>query len=213
MDVGTDLIPAMAGIERPEKGLMDRPPLQKRKIALHRFYSAGLFYPGHNPGPVLLCHLLLLRLVYGMVDADGCFSSMPASPAGLKMNLATPAYLMSLTAYFFPTVTTQIAMFYANDPGKHRFFQKILSIPSAAGKSLNISAGGVPGPTPERTKPNRRHRVKDCHLPPDLFVVAMAGLSPACFTNPSRPDLPAAGKPFLLRPAAAALSRHWNGIP
>jgi hypothetical protein len=36
-------------------------------------------------------------------------TAMPASPGGLDMNMATSAYLMSLTAYFFPTVTTQIA--------------------------------------------------------------------------------------------------------
>jgi hypothetical protein len=34
---------------------------------------------------------------------------MPASPRGLKFSQSTPAYLQTLTAYFFPTVTTQIA--------------------------------------------------------------------------------------------------------
>ena len=34
---------------------------------------------------------------------------MPASPAGLNFREASQAYLQTLTAYFFPTVTTQIA--------------------------------------------------------------------------------------------------------
>jgi hypothetical protein len=37
------------------------------------------------------------------------FISMPPSPPGLKLREASDAYLQSLTAYFFPTVTTQIA--------------------------------------------------------------------------------------------------------
>jgi hypothetical protein len=34
---------------------------------------------------------------------------MPASPAGLRFSESSSAYLQTLTAYFFPTVTTQIA--------------------------------------------------------------------------------------------------------
>ena len=34
---------------------------------------------------------------------------MPPSPTGLKFNEASDAYLQTVTAYFFPTVTTQIA--------------------------------------------------------------------------------------------------------
>jgi hypothetical protein len=43
-----------------------------------------------------------------MKDGFSLFG-LPASPDGLNMNFASHEYLMSLTAYFFPTVTTQIA--------------------------------------------------------------------------------------------------------
>jgi magnesium-transporting ATPase (P-type) len=36
-------------------------------------------------------------------------SAMPSSPSGLQFAAASAAYLQTLTAYFFPTVTTQIA--------------------------------------------------------------------------------------------------------
>jgi hypothetical protein len=36
-------------------------------------------------------------------------AAMPPSPPGLKLDQASEAYLQTLTAYFFPTVTTQIA--------------------------------------------------------------------------------------------------------
>jgi hypothetical protein len=36
-------------------------------------------------------------------------TSMPASPPGLRLGESSPAYLQTLTAYFFPTITAQIA--------------------------------------------------------------------------------------------------------
>jgi sodium/potassium-transporting ATPase subunit alpha len=45
----------------------------------------------------------------GWWSPSSSHAGMPAAPAGLDMGGASTAYLMSLTAYFFPTVTTQIA--------------------------------------------------------------------------------------------------------
>lgn len=106
VDVGTDLIPAMGlGVERPEAGIMERPPRGKGE----RLLSMGF--------------ILRSYFVQGSILAFACYATyyfagwyvgwwppgMPPSPPGLDMGLATPEYLMSLTAYFFPTVATQIA--------------------------------------------------------------------------------------------------------
>ena len=49
---------------------------------------------------------------------------MPASPRGLQFAQATPAYLQTLTAYFFPTVTTQVANVLCKRSAKASLFAK-----------------------------------------------------------------------------------------
>ena len=106
VDVGTDLIPAMGlGIEPPEEGIMERPPRRRdEKLLSLKFILRAYFVEGS------LLALSCYATYYYMGWLLGQnFSSMPASPRGLKFSQATPAYLQTLTAYFFPTVTTQIA--------------------------------------------------------------------------------------------------------
>ena len=45
----------------------------------------------------------------GWLSPHDGLAGMPASPVNLDMRQATGEYLMSVSAYFFPTVTTQIA--------------------------------------------------------------------------------------------------------
>jgi magnesium-transporting ATPase (P-type) len=110
VDVGTDLIPAMGlGIEPPESGIMERPPrrLQERLVSLRfilrSYLVQGSLLAGSCYATYFYCGWLL-----GFWRPGLPASAMPASPAGLNLAQATPAYLQSLTAYFFPTVTAQI---------------------------------------------------------------------------------------------------------
>ncbi|MDD2317076.1 MAG: HAD-IC family P-type ATPase [Desulfobacterales bacterium] len=126
VDVGTDLIPAMGlGIERPEKGLMDRPPRAKtEKLLSMGFILRAYFIQGTILALSCYATYYFCGWYMGWWAPPDALSSMPASPAGLKMDLATPAYLMSLTAYFFPTVTTQIANVLCKRSWKTSLFSK-----------------------------------------------------------------------------------------
>lgn len=111
VDVGTDLIPAMGlGIEPPEEGIMERPPRRRdeRLLSLH-FILRAYFVQGSLLALSCYATYYYMGWVLGAWRPGEGFFSMPASPAGLKFNEASHAYLQTLTAYFFPTVTTQIA--------------------------------------------------------------------------------------------------------
>jgi magnesium-transporting ATPase (P-type) len=111
VDVGTDLIPAMGlGIEPPEEGIMARPPRRRdERLFSLKFILRSYFVQGSLLA--LSCYLTYYYMgwVLGAWRPGESFLSMPASPPGLKFNEASYAYLQTLTAYFFPTVTTQIA--------------------------------------------------------------------------------------------------------
>ena len=111
VDVGTDLIPAMGlGIEPPEEGIMDRPPRQRdeRLLSLD-FILRSYFVQGTLLALSCYATYYYMGWVLGTWRPGENFTSMPPSPAGLKLDRASEAYLQTLTAYFFPTVTTQIA--------------------------------------------------------------------------------------------------------
>ncbi len=111
VDVGTDLIPAMGlGIEPPEPGILERPPRRPNEPLL----SAGFILRSYLVNGVLLALSCWLTYyfcgwVLGAWQPGAPLTAMPASPAGLDLRLASFAYLQTLTAYFFPTVTAQIA--------------------------------------------------------------------------------------------------------
>ena len=111
VDVGTDLIPAMGlGIEPPEEGIMERPPRRRdEKILSLPFILRAYFV--HGSLLALSCYATYYYMgwVLSAWQLGQSFAAMPASPRGLRFAQATPAYLQTLTAYFFPTVTTQIA--------------------------------------------------------------------------------------------------------
>ncbi|WP_373498847.1 HAD-IC family P-type ATPase [Desulfococcus sp.] len=111
VDIGTDLIPAMGlGIERPESGLMDRPPRRKEeKLLSMGFILRAYFVQGTLLALACYTTYYFAGWYMGWWSPGSPLSAMPASPEGLDMAEASGAYLMSLAAYFFPTVTTQIA--------------------------------------------------------------------------------------------------------
>lgn len=111
VDVGTDLLPAMGlGVEPPEKGTMERPPRRREERLLSfPFILRSYFVQGSLLAMSCYATYTYMGWVLGVWRPGLPLSSMPPSPAGLRLSAASPAYLQSLTAYFFPTVTTQIA--------------------------------------------------------------------------------------------------------
>jgi magnesium-transporting ATPase (P-type) len=111
VDVGTDLIPAMGlGIEPPEEGIMERPPRRRDERLLSlKFILRSYFVQGSLLALSCYATYYYMGWVLGTWQPGGSFLSMPSSPPGLKFDEASYAYLQTLTAYFFPTVTTQIA--------------------------------------------------------------------------------------------------------
>ena len=111
VDVGTDLIPAMGlGIEPPEKGIMDRPPRPRdEKLLSLKFILRSYFVQGTLLALSCYATYFYMGWVLGAWQPGQSIASMPPSPAGLNFGEASSAYLQTLTAYFFPTVTAQIA--------------------------------------------------------------------------------------------------------
>ena len=111
VDVGTDLVPAMGlGIEPPEKGIMDRPPRPRNENLLSlKFILRSYFVQGTLLALSCYATYLYMGWVLGAWQPGQSLGFMPSSPAGLNFTAASSAYLQTLTAYFFPTVTTQIA--------------------------------------------------------------------------------------------------------
>jgi sodium/potassium-transporting ATPase subunit alpha len=111
VDVGTDLIPAMGlGIEHPEKGIMELPPRKKEeKLLSIKFILRSYFVQGSLLAFACYATYYFTGWYMGWGSAQNFPKGMPDSPAGLDMRSASREYLMSLTGYFFPTVTTQIA--------------------------------------------------------------------------------------------------------
>ena len=111
VDVGTDLIPAMGlGIEPPEEGIMERPPRRRdEKLLSLRFILRSYFVQGSLLAFSCFATYYYMGWALGAWSPGDNFATMPPSPEGLKFENASAAYLQTLTAYFFPTVTTQIA--------------------------------------------------------------------------------------------------------
>ncbi|HXG52692.1 MAG TPA: HAD-IC family P-type ATPase [candidate division Zixibacteria bacterium] len=111
VDVGTDLIPAMGlGIEPPEEGIMERPPRRRDERLLSLpFILQSYFVQGTLLALSCYATYYYMGWVLGVWRPGESLASMPPSPPGLRLEEASPAYLQTLTAYFFPTVTTQIA--------------------------------------------------------------------------------------------------------
>ncbi len=111
VDVGTDLIPAMGlGIERPETGIMRRPPRRREERLLSlKFILRSYFVQGSILAGACYATYYFAGWYMGWWPPGPAAAGMPSSPPGLDMGRASPEYLMSLTAYFFPTVATQIA--------------------------------------------------------------------------------------------------------
>jgi len=146
VDVGTDLVPAMGlGIEPPEQGIMERPPRRRdEKLLSLRFILRSYFVQGSLLALSCYATYYYMGWVLGSWRPGMSFSSMPASPPGLRFNEASTAYLQTLTAYFFPTVTTQLGNVLSKRSWKTSLFARDFLNPCHRRESLAAIASWRP---------------------------------------------------------------------
>jgi len=159
VDVGTDLIPAMGlGIEPPEEGIMERPPRRRdeRLLSLN-FIFRSYFVQGSLLAFSCYATYYYMGWVLGAWRPGLGSPSMPASPAGLRLYEASYVYLQTLTAYFFPTVTTQIANVLCKRSWKNSLFSREFLNPIYRRETLEAIAAWRP--------PRYTHRIRiDYHV-------------------------------------------------
>lgn len=159
VDVGTDLIPAMGlGIEPPEEGIMERPPRQRdEKLLSLNFILRSYFVQGSLLAFSCYATYFYMGWVLGAWRPGLGASSMPPSPQGLRFSEASNAYLQTLTAYFFPTVTTQIANVLCKRSWKNSLFARNFLNPLHRRRTLEAIVRWRP--------PRYTHRVRiDYHV-------------------------------------------------
>jgi sodium/potassium-transporting ATPase subunit alpha len=146
VDVGTDLIPAMGlGIEPPEEGIMQRTPRRRdEKLLSLDFILRSYFIQGTLLAFSCFATYYYMGLVLGAWRPGESFAAMPPSPQGLKFDEASWAYLQTLTAYFFPTVTTQIANVICKRSWKSSLFSKNFLRPFHRSEALAAIANWRP---------------------------------------------------------------------
>lgn len=146
VDVGTDLIPAMGlGVERPEKDIMERPPRRRHERLLSLpFILRSYFVHGSLLALSCFATYYYMGWVLGTWRPGESLASMPPSPGGLDFSEASPAYLQTLTAYFFPTVTTQIANVLCKRSSKSSLFSWDFIHPLRRGEAIAAIAAWRP---------------------------------------------------------------------
>jgi sodium/potassium-transporting ATPase subunit alpha len=160
VDVGTDLIPAMGlGVEPPEEGIMERPPRRRdEKLLSLNFILRSYFVQGSLLAFSCYATYYYMGWVLGAWRPGASFSAMPASPGGLQLDEASAQYLQTLTAYFFPTVTTQIANVLCKRSWKSSLFAKDFLTPGRRRDCLKTIAGWSPFRTDAAAHPRHHWR-------------------------------------------------------
>jgi magnesium-transporting ATPase (P-type) len=159
VDVGTDLIPAMGlGIEPPEEGIMERPPRRRNeKLLSLNFILRSYFVQGSLLAFSCYATYFYMGWVLGAWRPGLGPSSMPPSPEGFRFQEASQAYLQTLTAYFFPTVTTQIGNVLCKRSWKSSLFSLHFLDPLRRREALEAIASWRP--------PRYTHRIRiDYHV-------------------------------------------------
>ncbi len=154
VDVGTDLIPAMGlGVEPPETDIMKRPPRRRdEKLLSLGFILRSYFVQGSLIAFSCYATYYYMGWVLGSWRPGVGLSSMPASPQGLRLNEASLPYLQTLTAYFFPTVTAQIANVMCKRSSKSSLFSRDFLDPSRRSETLAALATWRPARYTARVK-------------------------------------------------------------
>jgi magnesium-transporting ATPase (P-type) len=150
VDVGTDLVPAMGlALEPPEQGIMDRPPRRRdEKLLSLGFVLRAYFVEGTILALSCFATWLYAGWTLGFWRPGLPLAAMPASPPGLRLGESSPAYLQTLTAYFFPTVTTQVANVLAKRSWTRSLFARDFLAPRRRDEILSR----LSRPTPSRIR-------------------------------------------------------------
>jgi sodium/potassium-transporting ATPase subunit alpha len=153
VDVGTDLIPAMGlGVEPPESGIMERPPRRRdQKLLSLGFILQNYFVQGTLVAFSCYATYLYFGWVIGSWRPGLGFSAMPSEPKGLTFDQASLVYLQTLTAYFFPAVTTQLANVHCQRSWKTSLFSRKFLAPQRRREALDAIANWRP--------PRHTHRI------------------------------------------------------
>jgi magnesium-transporting ATPase (P-type) len=154
VDVGTDLIPAMGlGVEPPETGIMKRRPRRRaEKLLSLSFILRSYFVQGTLLALSCYATYYYMGWVLGAWRPGASPSSMPGSAHGARLNEASIPYLQTLTAYFFPTVTAQIANVMCKRSSKSSLFSRDFLDPSRRRETLSALADWRPAPYTARVK-------------------------------------------------------------
>lgn len=143
VDVGTDLIPAIGlGVEPPESGIMQRPPRRRdEKLLSLPLILRAYFVQGSLLALSCYATYFFAGWTLGFWRPGLSPASMPPSPPDLKLTEASRPYLQTLTAYFFPTVTTQIANVLCKRSSKASLFTRDFLSPHRRQEILGVLAG------------------------------------------------------------------------
>ncbi len=148
VDVGTDLVPAMGlGVEPPEPDIMRRAPRKRdSKLLSIGFILQNYFIQGTLVTLSCYATYLYFGWVIGYWRPGLGLSHMPADPKGLQFSQASLLYLQSLTAYFFPAVTTQLANAHCQRTWRHSLLSRDFLDPTHRQERLSAIARWRPRP-------------------------------------------------------------------
>ncbi|HTM08735.1 MAG TPA: HAD-IC family P-type ATPase [Verrucomicrobiae bacterium] len=154
VDVGTDLIPAMGlGVEPPEPGIMERPPRpREQKLLSMGFILRNYFVQGTVVTLSCYATYLYLGWVLGYWRPGLGLGAMPQPPQGLQLSEASREYLQTLTAYFFPAVTTQLANVHCQRSWKTSLFSHEFLQPGYRRELLQAISAWTPKAYPADTR-------------------------------------------------------------
>ncbi|HWP59621.1 MAG TPA: HAD-IC family P-type ATPase [Candidatus Acidoferrales bacterium] len=213
VDVGTDLIPAMGlGIEPPEKDIMERPPRRRdEKLLSLSFILRAYFVQGSLLAFSCYATYYYAGWMLGYWDPTLGPTAMPASPKGLKLEEAPKPYLQTLTAYFFPTVTTQIANVHCKRSWKSSLFAEDFLNPRYRSDALNQIARWRPRPYAIKVKIEYRIGAVAHAETPKAFLALIAALLslPLKFVLMMLSKIALALERPLIAPLAAWLARFF----
>jgi magnesium-transporting ATPase (P-type) len=124
---------------------MERPPRRREEQLLSLPFILRSYFV-HGSLLAMSCYATYAYMgwVLGAWRPDAAFSSMPSSPPGLRFESASPAYLQTLTAYFFPTVTTQIGNVLSKRSWKTSLFSRSFLSPQRRAEALAAVADWRP---------------------------------------------------------------------
>jgi magnesium-transporting ATPase (P-type) len=121
---------------------MERPPRRRdEKILSLDFILRSYFVQGSLLALSCYATYYYMGWVLGTWQPGESLASMPSSPAGLKFSEASSVYLQTLTAYFFPTVTTQIANVLCKRSWKTSLFSRTFLASDRRTEALQAIAG------------------------------------------------------------------------